>query len=62
MKVTDDYKAKVRLWAENPQVIALPASPPLPRFSPQKFRTHLEMNAWKKELILQMSREARHNG
>jgi len=58
VKVTGDYKAKVRLWAMNPQVVALSASPPLPKFPPQKFHTHLAMNAWKKELILQMARAA----
>lgn len=62
VKVADDYQAKIRLWAANPQVVPLPPFQPLPKFSPQKFRTHVEMNAWKQQLILQMAREAGKNG
>jgi len=62
MKVTGDYKAKLRLWAANPRVIASPASPAIPKFPPQKFRTHSEMNEWKKQLILQIARTTAKNG
>jgi len=62
MKVTDDYKAKLRLWATNPQVVALPSLPAIPKFPPQKFPTHLEMNEWKKQLLIRMAREAAQDG
>jgi len=56
MKITDDYKAKIRFWAENPTVAPLPAPPRLPEFTSKKFRNHSEMNQWKKELLLQLAR------
>jgi hypothetical protein len=52
MKISDDYKAKYRLWAANPRVVAAPAPPPLPRFGSRKFATHAEMNEWKRRLFL----------
>lgn len=57
MKVTDDYQAKVRLWAANPQVEPLPSFvPSLPRFRAQKFANHEEMNRWKKALLIEVAR------
>jgi len=58
MKISDDYKAKIRLWASNPKVIALPKGPLIPKFSPQRFDSHEAMNRWKRELILRMARES----
>lgn len=60
MKLTDDYQAKVRLWAAHPRVVPLPPPPPLPKFRPQKFRTHAEMNAWKESLLRELARAAEH--
>lgn len=57
MKVTDDYNAKLRLWAANPQVVPLPKSFPLPKFSPQKFNSHAEMNRWKENLLREIARQ-----
>jgi hypothetical protein len=62
MKVTDDYKAKMRLWAEHPRVVAPPPGPPLPRFKARKFRTHAEMNRWKAALLRQTVHEAARDG
>jgi len=62
MKITDDYKAKLRLWAANPAVAAAPASPALPRFRAQKFQTHAEMNVWKQALLRQLAREGPVHG
>lgn len=57
MKVTDDYKAKIRLWATDPKVEPLPAvGSALPRFLPQKFSSHEEMNRWKKDLLAKVAR------
>ena len=57
MKITDDYKAKLRLWVVNPTVAAPPPPQSLPRFRAQKFQTHAEMNAWKQALLRQLARE-----
>ena len=62
MKVTDDYKAKTRLWAEHLKVVALPPGPPLPRFASKRFRTHTELNRWKARLLRQTAREAARHG
>jgi hypothetical protein len=58
MKITDDYTAKVRLWAQNPIVVPLPQGPAVPRFAAQRFRNYEEMNRWKRDLILRMARQS----
>ncbi len=55
MKVTDDYRAKVRLWAARPTVVGLPPPPRLPRFGAKRFSSHAAMNAWKRELLKQLA-------
>jgi hypothetical protein len=62
VKATDDYRAKLRMWAQHPRVVALPAAPPLPKFPPQKFRSHAEMNKWKLDLLRRMARESLSHG
>jgi hypothetical protein len=58
MKITDDYKAKIKMWAANPQVV--PDSPPknIPKFRSMKFQSYAEMNAWKKSLLREMAKSA----
>ena len=51
MKISDDYRAKIRLWAMRPTVVALPTGPCLPHFAAKKFQTHLELNQWKKSQL-----------
>jgi hypothetical protein len=63
VKITDDYKAKIRLWAANPRVEPLPtALPVLPRFRAKKFANHEEMNRWKRSLLAQIARAHAENG
>jgi hypothetical protein len=62
VKITDDYHAKIRLWAQNPRVVPLPQGPALPKFRAQKFSSHQEMNEWKRQLLAQMARESGLNG
>ena len=62
MKVTDDYKAKTRLWARHPRVVAPLLGPALPRFTSKKFRTHAEMNRWKADLLREMAGKAARHG
>jgi hypothetical protein len=61
MKVTDDYKAKYRLWAENPRVV--PASSPvrIPHFKSKRFFSHAEMNTWKESVLRQLAQSAPGN-
>ena len=62
MKITDDYSAKIKLWAANPKVHPLPPFKLAVTFSPQKFSSHAEMNEWKRKLILEHARALAKNG
>jgi hypothetical protein len=57
MKNTDDYRAKIRLWAANPQVVPMPKMVGFPRFGSRKFNSYAQMNAWKRELIREVARQ-----
>jgi len=60
VKISDDYRAKVKLWARQPRVEPLPPGPRLPKFNARKFRTHEEMNRWKQSLLREMAKAAPH--
>lgn len=62
MKITDDYKAKYRLWAANPRVIAASAPPKLPKFASRKFSSHAEMNEWKRNLLREIAHVTASHG
>jgi len=62
VKLTDDRQAKIRLWVAKRQVVPSPKGPPLPKFSGQKFSSHVEMNQWKQELLLQIARDRAEDG
>lgn len=61
-KITDDYRAKIRMWAANPQVIPPLPLPKLPKFSRQKFNSYEEMNEWKRQLLLRVAAETSNRG
>ena len=52
LRITDDYKAKYRLWAANPRVVAAPRTRQKTKFASRKFSSHAEMNEWKRTLLL----------
>jgi hypothetical protein len=56
-KTNDDYQAKLKLWAADPKVVALPQPINVPRFGSRKFSSYAEMNAWKAESAQQMARQ-----
>lgn len=62
VKITDDYSAKIRLWARSPTVGPLPPGPTLPKFRPQRFRNHQELNRWKHNLLLELARQSAAHG
>lgn len=62
MKVSDDYRAKIRLWAAAQRVVPLPPAPRLPRFSAQRFASHEAMNRWKAELLRELARSVSSDG
>jgi hypothetical protein len=51
VKLSDDYKAKIRLWAANPTVVESPQPESLPRFGARRFNSHAEMNDWKRAYL-----------
>ena len=55
MKYTDDYEAKLKIWAREQRVVPLPAFTGVPRFGAKKFSSYAEFNAWKRELLLQIA-------
>lgn len=55
MKITDDYDAKLKIWAREGKVHRLPKVHGLPPFSPKKFSSYAEMNEWKKEYLAQIA-------
>jgi len=61
MKITDDYKAKYRLWAANPQVAPAPPATHIPNFKSRKFSSHAEMNAWKESVRRELAKAASLN-
>jgi hypothetical protein len=58
MKITDDYKAKYRLWAENPRVMPASMAVRIPQFKSQRFSSHQEMNSWKRSVLRKLARSA----
>ena len=58
MKITDDYKAKFRLWARHPRVIPAAPAPSLPNFKSRRFSSHAEMNEWKQSVIRELAQAA----
>jgi len=58
MKITDDYGAKYRIWAEKLQVAPASAPVRIPNFRSRRFSSHAEMNAWKESLLREFARVA----
>ena len=57
VKYTDDYQAKYRIWAKEGRVHPLPRCVGWPEFHSKKFSSYEEMNAWKRELLLEVARK-----
>lgn len=62
VKISDDYRAKVKLYALRPIVVPLPAVPPLPKFPARRFLTHAEMNEWKRSFLCEIAQSAARHG
>ncbi len=56
MKRTDDYKAKLELWAEEGRVVPMPRATGFPPFGCCRFSSASEMNVWKKEFLAETAR------
>ena len=56
MKITDNYKIKLRMWATDNRVVSLPKAIGCPAFGCKRFSSGEEMNIWKKELLAETAR------
>jgi len=56
MKIANDYKAKIRIWASESRVTNLPKAVGFPEFGYRRFASGDEMNAWKKEMLAEIAR------
>lgn len=50
-KQSDDYDAKLRMWAANPRVYPLPKIKNMPRIESRKFNSYQEFQEWKERLL-----------
>jgi len=57
VKITDDYNAKLKIWAQEARVVAMPSPKGIPTFTCQRFSSGAEMNAWKKELLKKIAKQ-----
>lgn len=55
MKFTDDYEAKLTIWARNPRVVPLPKLQGLPRFGVKRFSSYEALNEWKRDLLAELA-------
>jgi hypothetical protein len=55
IKITDDYNAKLKLWARNKTVYPLPKAVGLPPFTSRKFNSYEEFNTWKTDYLRQIA-------
>ncbi len=51
MKITDDYRGKITLWAKDGKVHRLPKIANLPSFGHRRFNSYEELHAWKRSLL-----------
>ncbi len=57
--IKDDYNAKYKIWAKENKVWAIPQMILPFKIKPQRFDSYEEMNAWKKQLLIDI---AKHGG
>jgi len=55
MKRTDDYRAKIEMWARQPHVEPLPYGVRIPGLTVKRFSSYAEFNQWKRQQILKLA-------
>ena len=55
VKITGDYKAKLKVWALDLKVCRMPEAVGLPYFGHKRFNSHKEMNDWKREYLAEIA-------
>jgi hypothetical protein len=56
VKATDNYEAKLEIWARESRAHALPKAAGFPKFPPQKFTSYAEFNRWKRQYLDEIAR------
>ena len=56
MKIENDYKAKLKIWATELDVVTLPKAIGFPEFSCRRFSSGEDMNIWKKSMLDEIAR------
>jgi len=56
MKIENDYKGKLKIWAAEANVVRLPKAIGFPAFSCRRFSSGDEMNIWKKSMLAEIAR------
>ncbi len=51
-----NVNAKIQLWLKTPDKTPMPVLLNLPPFHKKSFRSYEEMNAWKREYLLEIAR------
>jgi hypothetical protein len=57
MKITDNYDAKLEIWAREGKAVRLPRIANLPRFGHRRFNSYKELNDWKQSLRDQLAEQ-----
>jgi hypothetical protein len=57
VKTTDNYAAKLEIWAREGKVARLPRIANLPRFGHRRFSSYEELNTWKQSLRDQLAEQ-----
>jgi hypothetical protein len=57
VKITDDYKAKLTLWAKAGKVYRMPRIANLPAFGHGRFNSCEELAAWKRSPVEELARQ-----
>ena len=51
MKISDNYNAKIDLWAREGKVVSIPRIANLPQFGHRRFNSYEELRQWKQTML-----------
>ena len=54
-KISNNFKAKYTIWAQERKVTSLPKAKLPFKFPPQKFSSYKELNLWKRQLLVKIA-------
>ncbi len=57
MKITDNYEAKISLWARESKVYRMPKLANLPPFGCRRFDSYEALHVWKQSLLNELLKQ-----